>query len=282
MTEQKNIELTTATTNTEKINFLELGSDLFYLQHDLLNGINEKALSKHLPPSSLIKLGLLSDDCSLPDNFACLGVIPSIRKDGEVRVTKPCLFSKDGEIWLYDSKLQPYKQITSDNILDWVVGSGGYATILLDDVELTVATSSNKSYLTSRINLNNLKDGELIADYLSIPIKPCIPLKSRIFEVGNTYEVIKVHENERGSYYESENDVYVETGLLIDIKIDDKNTVKNVICNSQLERMIIQGNLPLKFKIVDKKEISKGKIKVILLDANKTAKKVNLDDLDLI
>lgn len=269
------------TENQEKINFLELATDLQYLQNDLLIKINEKAIPKHLPPMALIKLGLL-EKCSLNNDFTCLGVIPSIDLKDEPKIVKPTLFNKDGEIWLYDSKLKPYKKVESENILDWVIGSGGYAVITIDEIELTVNTSANKAYLEDTFNLNKTKNCELIADYLNTPLKPCLPLKSRVFEIDKVYEVIKVH-NERGSYYEKENDVFVDTGLLVDLKIDDKNIIENVICNSALERLI-EGKKEdsIKFKIVAKKEISKNKIQVVIIDASKTTKKVNFDDLELI
>lgn len=264
----------------EKINFLEISEDIVYLQSKIITAINQNAIAKHLPPKALIKLELI-EKCTLPDTFACIGIIPSIEVDGDVKIVRPTLFNLDDEIWLYDSKLQPYKKIENSQILDWIIGVGAFAKIILDGIEMIVNTSSNKNYLESRANLTKTKDGTLIADYLAPPIKICIPLKARVFEVGGVYEVVKIH-NERGSYFEPENEIFVDTGILVDVKVNDKDIIKNVVCNSKLESLISTSQKPIKFKILDKKELSKGKIKVILMDANKTTKKVILDDLDLI
>lgn len=275
---------TTKTTNTKKpimLNFLEIASDLPYIATKLVEKINLDGIPRHLPITTLKKLELLNDDIKLSQDFACIGVIPSINEKDEPLIVKPTLFNNNGEIWLFDSKLTPYKKV--DVINQWLIGIGAFAEIVIDDVTMVVNISGDKAILEreSKISISNKTNGELLPEILTPPITINTPLKSRMFKIDGVYEVVKNH-NIRAIYHEKQNDVDVETGLLVDVKIDDKTTIKNVICNSQLERLIENNKLPVKFKIVDKKTLKDNKTKVIIIDPNRKQKEVNLNDLDLL
>ena len=277
----KNTPKTTNTKEPIMLNFLEIASDLFYIATKLVDKINFDGIPRHLPITSLKKLELVNDDVKLSQDFACIGVIPSINEKDEPLIVKPTLFNNNGEIWLFDSKLTPYKKV--DVINQWLIGIGAFAEIVIDDVTMVVNISGDKTILEkeSKISISNKTYGELLPEMLTPPITVNTPLKARMFKVDGVYEVVKNY-NIRAKYYEQQNDVDKETGLLVDVKIDDKTTIKNVICNSQLERLINGKSLPVKFKIADKKQISKDKIKVVIINPTRKTKEVKLDELDLL
>lgn len=284
LTNDNSSNLLNTNTNTIEpimINFLEIASDLPYVATKLVEKINVDGIPRHLPITTLKKLEILSDKIDLSQDFACVGVIPSINVKDEPLIVKPTLFNHNGEIWLFDSKLTPYKKV--EKINDWLIGIGAFAEIIIDDITLIVNISGDKTILEkeSKISISNKTHGDLTPEMLTPPITVNTPLKARMFKVDGVYEVVKNH-NIRAMYHEKENDIDVETGLLVDVKIDDKTTIKNVICNSQLERLIENNKLPFKFKIADKKTLKDKKTKVIIIDPNRKQKEMKLEDLDLL
>jgi hypothetical protein len=276
------------TTNTSPIiDLFELKDELQYTQNKLMSKINENGLSKHLPLSTLKKLELIDTSIEFQNDFAFLGVIPSQDEKTDAYIVIPVLGNFEGEIYLFDSKHTPFKKV--EKIISYTIRNGGYAHIEIDGLELKVGVTPNNDVLTDKENLNDKKDGVLLPNYLGKPRKIGTPLKSRVFEIGKIYQVIKVHD-ERGEYFEQTNQKLIETGVLVDVKIDDKNTVNNVICNSKLERMLNENDLktPMNFLIVDKKPVNDKKSKKVLkvlvkiINPDKKITEYNIDDLDLI
>lgn len=269
------------------IDFFELKDELQYTQNKLISKINEIGIVKYLPLTALKKLGLLDSTIEFQNDFAFLGVIPSYEIKDEPYLTIPTLANNNGQIYLYDSNLKPFKKV--EKITSYSIRNGGYANITIDGLEMVVSITPNNEMLTDKENLNDKKDGELLPNYLGKPKKIGTPLKSRVFEIGKIYQVVKVHD-ERGEYFEITNQKIIETGILVDVQIDEKTILNGVICNAKLERMLNENELkvPINFKIVDKKAIidkkSKKVTKVLvkIINPNKKIIEYELEDLDLI
>ena len=273
------------------INFKDMVDVLKTLHITLLDQINDRALPVHFTKKTLKQLNLIDGELtSIPDNFHCLTVLPSIQENKECTIITPCLYKEDNELFVVDSSLTNQIKVNVTDIREWTLGLGNYAYIAIDKSLWVVSTSYNidgvngdyKNFVS--INSDMVNIGDLNVNWLKEKPCPTIPLKARCFKENETYTLIGGGEK-RATYFEENNQVEVETGLLFDVQIG-KTILKNVIANSKLERLAKDKNFnfPIDFKIVKKSYIGdkkNNKISVLIVDPTIKVNEVSLDNLDL-
>ena len=143
--------------------------------------------------------------------------------------------------------------------IKYVTGLGGYAVIRVGKQDFQIGLAANLDLEDQELE-NMEGEGQPPVQVLGYEKRPEIPLKSDAVPLNE--ELVVIANGRKSREYHTP---------LCDVKITSTGeVVKNVICNTQLERLIVQygteGNC--KFKITKKTKLKDGKTKVTILDLN--------------
>lgn len=142
--------------------------------------------------------------------------------------------------------------------ISYITGLSGYAIIKVGECKFQIALAVN---LDLEDELENV-EGEGIPpiEVIGYEKRPEIPLKSDLIPVNE--ELTVIGNGRKSREYQTP---------LCDVKISRTGEIiKNVLCNSQLERLIVQYDSKgkCKFKVTKKTKLKDGKTKVSILDLN--------------
>ena len=192
-------------------------------------------------------------------NFEKTTTIYQARWDGEalrIEVPRVCRSVESGEVIV---QLPNLEQLLNVEYVSYVCGLGGYAVI-------KVGTSNFQIGLTANLEIDDLENsegnGKPPSEVLGYEKRPEIPLRSDSIPLNE--EIIVIGNGKKSREYGT---------ALCDIKITSTGEIiRNVLCNTQLERLIKKygsdGNC--KFKVTKKSPNTKDskKTTVSILDLN--------------
>ncbi|MBP5976593.1 hypothetical protein HW132_28640 [Brasilonema sp. CT11] len=143
--------------------------------------------------------------------------------------------------------------------ISYVTGLGGYAIVEIDDHQFQIGLTANLDLDDDELDSVD-GEGEPPIEVLGYEKRPEIPLRSDSIPLNK--ELIVIANGKKSREHNTQ---------LCDVKITETGEIiKNVICNTQLERLIqkygTKGNC--KFKVTRKTKAKEGKSKVSILDLN--------------
>jgi len=160
-----------------------------------------------------------------------------------------------------------------DNVeyISYVTGLGGYAIVKVGNTNFQVGLTANLDLEDDELEKFEGMEGEgkPPIEVMGYQKRPEIPLKSDVIPLNE--ELIVVSNGKKSREYNTP---------MCDLKVSSTGEiVKNVLCNSQLERLIVEygSKGDCKFKITKKTQLKDGKTKVSILDLNG----VDFSDLDI-
>lgn len=167
------------------------------------------------------------------------------------------------------TQLPDLEELSEVEYIKYVTGLGGYAVIKIENTNFQIGLTANLDLDDDELEKFEGIDGtgEPPIEVLGYEKRPEIHLKT----IPENEELIVVANGKKSCKHETS---------MCDVKISSTGEiVKNVLCNTQLERLIVQYGSEggCKFKITKKTKLKDGKTKVSILDLNG----VDFSDLEL-
>lgn len=185
-----------------------------------------------------------------------------------IEIPRVCKSYEDEKVITQLPDLEP---LTNVEYMSYVTGLGGYAVIKVDNTNFQIGLTANLDLEDDELEkFESVEgEGEPPVEVLGYEKRPEIPLKSDSIPVGE--ELIVVANGKKSREYDTP---------MCDVKVSSSDEIiKNVLCNTQLERLITEygSKGDCKFKITKKTQLKDGKTKVSILDLNG----VDFSDLDI-
>lgn len=243
------------------INLQELASQLEQTAKSIEAKVKGTDNRFNIPTSALIK--------KVPElkHFGKLVVFQARWTDEGMRIEIPRVCkSYDTEEVI--TQLPDLEQLAKVEYTNYVTGLGGYAVVKIGDTNFQIGLTANLDLEDDEVEKME-GEGMPPIDVLDYEKRPEIPLKSDIIPLNE--ELIIVGNGKKSREYQTP---------LCDVKISSTDEIiKNVLCNSQLERLIVEygSEGECKFKVTKKSKLKDGKTKVSILDLNG----IDFSDLDI-
>lgn len=182
-----------------------------------------------------------------------------------IEIPRVCKSYEDERVITQLPDLEP---LTKVEYINYVTGLAGYAVVKVGSANFQIG-------LTANLDLDDDElqgvdgEGKPPVEVLGYEKRPEIPLKSDSIPVNE--ELVVIANGRKSREYDTP---------MCDLKVSSSGEIiKNVLCNTQLERLIIDygSEGDCKFKITKKTQLKDGKTKVSILDLNG----VDFSDLEL-
>lgn len=248
-------------TTVKTINLQELASQLEQTAKSIEAKVKGTDNRFNIPTNALIK--------KVPElkNFEKSVIFQARWTDEGMRIEIPRVCkSYDTEEVI--TQLPDLEQLSKVEYINYVTGLGGYAVVKIGDTNFQIGLTANLDLEDDEIEKME-GEGMPPIEVLGYEKRPEIPLKSDIIPLNE--ELIIVGNGRKSREYQTP---------LCDVKISSTDEIiKNVLCNSQLERLIVQygSEGECKFKVTKKTKLKDGKTKVSILDLNG----IDFSDLDI-
>lgn len=169
------------------------------------------------------------------------------------------------------TQLPDLEELSEVEYMKYVTGLGGYAVIKIGNTNFQIGLTANLDLEDDELEKFEGVEGtgEPPVEVLGYEKRPEIPLKSDLIPVDK--ELVVIGNGRKSREYDTP---------MCDLKVSSTDEIiKNVLCNSQLERLIVEygSKGDCKFKITKKTKLKDGKTKVSILDLNG----VDFSDLEL-
>lgn len=203
-------------------------------------------------------------------NFGKLTVFQARWTDEGMRIEIPRICkSYDSEKVI--TQLPDLEELDNVEYINYVTGLGGYGIIKVGNANFQIGLTANLDLDDDELEkFEGIEGtGEPPIEVLGYEKRPEIPLKSDSIPLDQ--ELIVIANGKKSREYDTP---------MCDLKVSSTDEIiKNVLCNSQLERLIAEygSKGDCKFKITKKTKLKGGKTKVSILDLNG----VNFSDLEL-
>lgn len=157
------------------------------------------------------------------------------------------------------TQLPDLEELSDVEYIRYVTGLGGYAVVKVGDTNFQIG-------LTANLDLDDEKlegaegTGTPPVEVIGYEKRPEIPLKSDSIPLNE--ELIVIRNGKKSREYNTP---------MCDLKVSSTGEIiKNVLCNTQLERLIGEygSKGECKFKVTRKTQLKDGKTKVSILDLN--------------
>lgn len=241
--------------DTKVINLQKIGSQLEQSAKTIEAKVRNTDNRFNLPASALIK--------KVPQLKAFGGatVFQARWSDEGMKIEIPrvCKTYEGEKIIVQMPDLEPLQEI---EFVRYIAGLSGFAVIKVGGIEFQIGLSTKLDLEDDELEKLEGAEGEGIPpiEILSYEKRPEIPLKSDLLPLNEELVVVGNGKKSRG--YDTP---------MCDVRITSTGEVlKNIITNSQLERLIEEygSNGNCKFKITKKVPHKNGKTRVSILDLN--------------
>lgn len=160
------------------------------------------------------------------------------------------------------TQLPDLEELSDVEYTNYVTGLGGYAVVKVGDTNFQIGLTANLDLDDDELEKFQGMDGKgkPPIEVLGYEKRPEIPLKSESIPLNE--ELVVINNGRKSREYQTP---------LCDVRVSSTgDVIKNVLCNTQLERLIEEygtdGNC--KFKVTRKTTSKDGKTKVSILDIN--------------
>lgn len=163
-------------------------------------------------------------------------------------------------------QLPDLEYLSEVKYINYVTGLGGYAVVEIGKQQFQIGLIAN---LDLEDDLNAEGKGKPPVEVLGFERRPEIPLKSDAIPLN--VELIVISNGKKSREYNT---------AMCDVKIAETGEIiKNVLCNTQLERLIEKygSTGDCRFKVTKKTKVKDDKTKVSILDLNG----VDFSDLEI-